>query len=276
MTGKKTYYVEKVLNNNSILTKDDRNNIAILMGKGIGFNSKADTYTTIDGSSVERAFFNFDETLKNQLVNMISSYDEDIIMISNEIIRLAESTFGELNQHIHVSLTDHLSFALDQLKSGQEVANPFISQIQALLADEYRIGLRAREIIHERCGISIPDDEVGFIAFHINAARKNIKVKNVVKEIRIYKVVIGMIEEAFGIALDPDRRSDLYLIIQSYANNQSLPLQFLFRDLEPGRIEKSPNGPLLERIFAYFDEQTDVRLTEEQEKIVSAYINNIS
>lgn len=66
--------------------------------------------------------------------------------VSEEIIALAEEKLGQLNSHIHVALTDHIGFALDRIKMGMEMSNPFIYEIRALYPEEFRIGLMASEL----------------------------------------------------------------------------------------------------------------------------------
>ena len=273
---KKTYYIERVLNNNSVLVKENPNKTSILIGKGIGFGKRAKTYVSIDLGLIEKSFFNYDETLKNQLIDMINNFDEDIIEVSNEIIALAELKFGELNPHVYISLTDHISFAMGRLRTNQVISNPFHSQIQLLLLNEYEIGLKARKIIWNKFKIEIPDEEVGFIAFHINAARENVKVDNVVLEMRVYKYIINLIETEYNIKLTPRDCFDLYFVIQSYVKNDLLPLQFLIDNLK--FKNKEPNlrqTKLLDQIIKYIENQTNIVLTKKQISVLNAYIEHI-
>ena len=273
----KLYYIQRVLNNNSILTIDKQQNTSILIGKGIGFGQKSKTYVKINESKIEKSFFNYDETLKTQLINMINNFDEDIIEVSNEIIALAERKFGELNQHVYISLSDHISFALDRLKQKKIIANPFLEQIKYLLIEEYKIALKAREIIFNRFEITIPDEEVGFVAFHLNAARENIKVNFVVQEMRIYRELLLMFEHEFNIILDSVTCSDLYLIIQTIVKNEKLPLQFLIDDIKPDSYEHdSRKRNMLQKSIKYIEGKNNLILTTKQKLVLTAFIENIN
>lgn len=274
--AKRRYYIERVLNNNSIIIKGSNNNTRILTGKGIGFGKKPNTYTEVEDYLIDKTFFNYDETLKNQLINLITNLDEDIIQVSNQIISLAERKFGELNTHVYVSLTDHLSFALDRLKNNQVISNPFQDSIQLLLFEEYEVGLKARDIIEEKFDILIPDEEVGFIAFHINAARSQIKVNYVVQEMRIYKTIIHMIESEFDIQLPANKCADLYLIIQSYVKQEKLPLQFLLDNLQLNQYSTdSKKYKLLNNIIKYIESQTSKALSHKQKLVLTSYIEYV-
>jgi transcriptional antiterminator len=272
----KKVFIERVLNNNSILVKESNNNTTILIGKGLGFNKKNRTTSTIDTATIDKSFVNYDETTKNQLIEMINTFDEDIIEASNDIIELAEKKFGELNQHIYISLTDHICFALDRLRKNQVISNPFQEQIQSRLLQEYTIAKEARSIIEKKFNLIIPDDEIGFIAFHINAARENTKVTNVVKEIRVYKKIIQIIETEMNKKLAQNHRDDLYTFIESIIKKKHLPLGFLVSEDDINQFNTTPlTDPLLKKIVNYLDSNTDIPLTPKNKLILNIFINHI-
>lgn len=267
------YYIEKVLNNNSIVVKTSNKDSKIILGKGIGYKKKPYTYTIIDNNIIEKSFFNYDETLKNQLIDIISYIDENIVEVSNDIIALAENEFGKLNQHIYVSLTDHISFALDRLKTGQIITNPFQSSIKALLKKEYEIAKKAKDIIYNKLNIIIPEEEIGFIAFHINAARENIKVNFVVLEMRIYKEIIKMIEKCIKKEINSDLKADLYYIIQSIIKNQNIPLKFLIRNFNSNNQNLNSNcQKLISEMIQYIETNINSKLTDDQKNILLSFI----
>lgn len=272
----KRIYILKVLNNNAILTQSSKQNTAILIGRGIGFGQSGNTYSQIDESKIEKSFFNYDETLKTQLIDMITTFDENIIEVSNQIIDIAEKKFGELNQHVYISLTDHISFAIDRLKNNHVIENPFYEQIRLILAEEYQVALQARDIIYDKFNITIPDHEVGFIAFHINAARENIKVNYVVKEMRTYKEIVLMVETYLGRKLDSTLASDLYLIIQKIVKKEQLPLSFLIKDMNHlSHFESTKLQKLYKKIINYIEDTNSIKLQIQQKSVLAEFIKNI-
>ena len=267
------YYIEKVLNNNAIVVKMPNKDSKILIGKGIGFHQKPYTYTTIHENQIEKSFFNYDETLKNQLIDLISYIDEDIIEVSNDIIALAETEFGKLNTHIYISLTDHISFAIDRIKHHLSITNPFQATIQSILKREYQIAKQAKIIIRNKLGVIIPEEEIGFIAFHINAARENIAVNFVVQEMRIYKEVIKEIEQFTQKDIQSDLKDDLYYIIQSIIKKQNIPLFFIIKKIPFHQQDLDKRcEQFITHIFTYIASNIDSPLTENQKNILKAYI----
>ena len=121
------YIVSKVLNNNVILVTDKNSNQElVLVGKGIGFGKKDGRNVTLSEKDIEKSFIAYDEKTKTEYFQLISQMDSNVMGVSEEIIALAEENLGRLNSHIHIALTDHIGFALDRIKMGMEMSNPFI------------------------------------------------------------------------------------------------------------------------------------------------------
>ena len=75
-----------------------------------------------------------------------------MIEIINEVITyIAERTDVPLNEHIHIALTDHISFALKRKEQGIIIQNPFYMK-QEIYPDEYRMGEYAVRLIKEKMG----------------------------------------------------------------------------------------------------------------------------
>lgn len=197
------YMILKVLNNNVILATDlETNQEMILVGKGIGFGKKDGKAISLSPSEVEKTFIGFNEATKKAYIQLIHQLDGNVMGVSEEIIALAESQLGPLNEHIHVALTDHIGFAIDRIKEGLDLNNPFVHEIKILYPEEYQIGLQAAKIIKERLNVSISLSEVGFITLHIHSARQNKKVTDTMKDTRFLKEIIDMIQDELSIQLD--------------------------------------------------------------------------
>lgn len=120
------------------------------------------------------------------------------------------------------------------------------------------------------------DEEVGFIAFHLNAARENMKVNYVVQEVRIYKKLLMIFEEDFDLVLDSVKCSDLFLLIKTFVKKETLPLQFLIRDMATDTYTKNPRqDTMLQKCVEYIEESNNLTLTKKQRLILSAFIENI-
>ncbi|HZG86559.1 PRD domain-containing protein [Paenibacillus sp.] len=163
--------IDKILNNNAIVVKDQGEE-KIVMGSGIAFQKKKND--PVDPSRIEKVFVMKDESKHRKLEEILSTLPEEHIEVSEQIISRAEKELGVvINEHIHIALTDHLSFALDRLANGMVIQNTLLNEIKVLYPKEFQIGLFAKTLIQEKLGIEIPDDEVGYIALHIHTAKIN-------------------------------------------------------------------------------------------------------
>lgn len=197
------YIVNKALNNNVILAFDrEKDQELILIGKGIGFNKKEGHIVNLKEEDIEKSFLAFDNKERGEYYQLINQVDERVIGISEEIIAMAEREFGALNSHIHIALTDHISFALDRIESGLEVSNPFLYEIKALYPDEFTIGERAATMINNQLGINISESEMGFIALHIHSARQFKKVGQTIRDTQFLINLVNIIEEELSINID--------------------------------------------------------------------------
>jgi len=190
-----SYKIIKVLNNNVLLaTRLDTKDEMVLVGKGIGFDKRENTIVDLPLEKIEKSYGAYDSKTKGDYIKLIEQLDNDVIGISEEIISKAESMLGNLNQHIHIALTDHIGFALERIKMGMEINNPFLYEIKTLYTEEYHAGEIAAEMIRKSLGVEINDSEVGFVALHFHSARQNRKVSETVKNTRVLKEIVEIIE----------------------------------------------------------------------------------
>lgn len=192
-----SYRIIKVLNNNVILAaKADSKEEVVLVGKGIGFNKHESTLVDLPQESIEKTYGAYDSKTKADFIKLIEHLDSDVIGISEEMISKAESLLGNLNQHIHIALTDHIGFALERIKLGMTINNPFLYEIKTLYAEEFHAGELAAQMLRDTLGVEINDSEIGFVALHFHAARQNRKVSETVKNTRILKEIVDIIENS--------------------------------------------------------------------------------
>lgn len=263
MQGKKSYLVSKVFNNNVILAIDKEiEEEIVLVGKGIGFGQINGKSIDLNDEQIEKSFVAFDADTKKEYYQLMELLNGEVIGVSEEIIALAEREFGKLNSHIHIALTDHIAFALDRIKAGLEINNPFIYEIKALYPEEFKVGEDAAKIIKERLKVKISESEIGFIAIHIHSARQNKKVTETIKDTRFLKKLVDIIEDDLGIVLD---NSDL--IYSRLVNHLRMSISRL-------EEEKHINNPLLNTIKEQFKEsyKTAQKVGEYIEKEKSIYV----
>ena len=192
--------VLKVINNNVVSSLDDRRKEVVVMGRGIGFQKK--TGDVIDVSKVEKIFRLPDENT-NQFERLVSDMPYEHIAVAEEIIHFAKDTLGKhLNKNIYITLTDHLNFAVERQKQGVSFHNALLWEIQKFYGEEYQIGLKAIEMVREKTGVELPEDEAGFIALHFVNAEMDGEIRQALNMPGMVKDMINIVRYTFGTDID--------------------------------------------------------------------------
>ncbi|PGU17528.1 BglG family transcription antiterminator LicT [Bacillus thuringiensis] len=192
--------VKRNLNNNVVITEDKNGKEIIVMGKGIGYQkSKGDV---IDASKVNKIFRIANQDISNKLQELLNNIPIDHMKLSDEIIGYAQRKLGKkLNEGIYISLSDHMHTAIQRIKEGIQIKNALLWEIKRFYKDEFHIGMKALDIIEKETHIRLPDDEAGFIAFHIVNAQLH-KEQPIVHEItQLIQEVLTIVRVHFGIEI---------------------------------------------------------------------------
>lgn len=209
------FEILRVMNNNIVLAKNQKNgNEVVLMGKGIGFGKKQGDVLSSDSVLIEKSFeAGNNSSLKQNYIRMLEEVSGEVVEICTEILLLAEKKLGALSERSFIVVVDHISFAIEKLAKKIKIENPFSFEIEQLYPEEFAIGEFARKRIIEKLGIDITNDEVGFIALHLNAAKAHKVVTETLKSTRIIKNIVGIVEEELGVNLkDMPRLNNRFLI----------------------------------------------------------------
>ncbi len=194
--------VLKVMNNNVLLGRDvNRQQECMVIGKGIGFGRKTNEVVKLSKDTIEKVYYAEDTAAMNAYMARVSHIDAAIIGVCEELIAEAENALGPMSQQLHAVFIDHIAFAIDRVKSGMVIDNPFIFEIQALYPNEYAFGQKAVSRINREFSVYLPKDEAGYIALHLYAASQNAEVKEAVKQTRILTEVMQYLEQLLSIKM---------------------------------------------------------------------------
>lgn len=206
-----TVTIIKVLNNNVVMANHPEDGEVIIISNGIGFNRKRNEQLTI--SETDKVFVLKDEKEQEQYKKLIPKMDEDLQRVIIEAIKhIDEHVSGPLNEHIHIGLTDHLLFSLERVRKGFTIHNPFLIETVTLYPFEQKLAKEVVELIGERTGIYLPEDEVGFITLHIHSALMNKDLGEVNKHSQLVTHLIQVIEKELQITLDKESLGYMRLV----------------------------------------------------------------
>ncbi|OIJ10750.1 levansucrase [Anaerobacillus alkalilacustris] len=228
--------IKKILNNNAVIVQEGTSE-KIAIGPGIAFQKKKNDI--IAKNNVEKVFVMEDNDDYEKFQEILSTLPIEHIKIAEEIISYAEGALmTPLNDHVHVALTDHLSFAFERLKQGYEINNKLLQEIKILYPEEYEVGLWAQKRIKERLSIEIPNDEVGYIALHIHTAKMNRKsLKPSLDVSSFVNDVIGLIEKEFNTSIHAKSLSYQRLLTHLRFAFQRIQQKEPFHDMDEEMLE---------------------------------------
>ncbi|KUJ00100.1 BglG family transcription antiterminator LicT [Vibrio sp. MEBiC08052] len=196
--------VEKVLNNNVIISVDEHGHEVVVMGKGIGFQMKKGM--PIHQQLIEKVFTltkTDDKALDARYHELLGKIPLELLSVTESIVSLAERDLpGQLHPSVRISLADHLFFALERMVKGQQIKNAMLWEIRQLYPQEYRVGLEALQLLKEASGIQFDEDEAGFISLHLVNAQLNEDMNNTISVTNLIRDIVQMIQYQMQISLD--------------------------------------------------------------------------
>ena len=194
--------VEKVINNNLVRSRDESGREILVMGCGLGYKKSVDD--EIEMEKIEKIYTMKDRAGYQQLEEILSKVPLECIQITNEIVEYAKISLGRrLSDSIYLTLCDHISFALERTRNGIRIRNALLMEIRRFYYHEYEIGLEALRLIRKHTGIELPEDEAGFIAFHlVNADMDGIGIGQTQEMMKMIQNIINIVKYHYNIELN--------------------------------------------------------------------------
>ena len=272
--------IEKVINNNIISAYEESGAEVIVMGRGIGFKKKQGEVVPAD--QISKIFRIKSRTLTEQFKELLANMPLERVRISDEIISHAKDHLKlKLNQSIYVTLTDHINFAIERVSQGIEPQNALLWEIQRFYPQEFQLGIYALELIHDRLGILLPEDEAGFIALHFVNAEYGTDIRDAVKFPDQMQAIVDIVERDLGILLDESSlhyerfMTHIKFLIQRIYRKELLSsedreLSLLMQRKYPREYQCSV------KVAEYIMQATGSRLSEEEIMYLSVHIRRVS
>lgn len=193
--------IDKIINNNIVSCIDDDGKEVVVMGRGIGFGTKSGK--VIKNEKIEKVFRIDDETGLEKFKELLRKMPLEYISVSTDVISYAKRVLNrKLNQNIYITLTDHISFAIQRFKDGIAFSNPLLNDIKTFYKEEYLIGEYAINLIKEKIGINMSPEEAGFIAIHIVNAEYESNLKDITDITNLIHKSFDIVKDYFSMNID--------------------------------------------------------------------------
>lgn len=125
----------------------------------------------------------------------------------DQIISLARTRLGKLQENLYIALTDHCNFAIERQKKGVPISNALLWETRRLYPKEYALGVEALDIIDARLGVRLPVDEAGFIALHLVNAQLNGEMPEVARITRVMQEILNLVKYQLRLEYDEESLS---------------------------------------------------------------------
>ena len=239
-----TYQIDRVLNNNVVITLANGQEEQIVVGRGIGFGVKRGDKLDAQDSRIEKRFSLVHEENQNHFQQLFSMVPPEVIGIAEEIILLATTRLEcSLHEHIHVALADHIGFALARLQGGLAIDNPFLDEIRMLYPAEWEVAKVGAQWIEARFNVPIPDEEAGFLTLHLHSATHARGLSETVRVTDSVNMAIKAIENAMGMEIPRDQFNYARLLTHlRFAIQRILRGQTINNPLAEAIMDKLPDS----------------------------------
>lgn len=194
--------IERILNNNVVISLDGHRQEMVVMGKGIAFNKKIGDAT--DPDKVEKVF-SLNTPFSEQFKALLNLVPASCISATEAIIALANDNLpGKLHHSLLISLVDHVYYALQRFSQNIHIPNALLWEIKKLYPQEFALGTQALQIIAEQTGSQLPEDEAGFIALHLVNAQLNDNMQNTVQITRFMQDILSLVQYHFDLVYEEE------------------------------------------------------------------------
>ncbi|MEB1807065.1 MAG: PRD domain-containing protein [Bacillaceae bacterium] len=269
--------IYKILNNNAVVVKE-HDEEKIVMGSGIAFQKKKNDI--INRQKVEKIFVMNEGNEKFQ--ELLKTLPEEHIQIAEDIITYAEGYLQvPLSNHIHISLTDHLSFAIERHQQGFQINNKLLNEIKALYKKEFEIGKWAVQYVAEKLNVQLPVDEAGHIALHIHTAKLGSgDIASTLQQTTIISEVIEIIYQELGMDLDEESISYLRLLTHLRFALTRIESNEPFQVMDPDMLEiiqtkYAKAYTIAVKAGDYLEKEYDIQLPSSEMGYISLHIQRL-
>lgn len=193
--------IHKILNNNFVIVKGEKGNEMIAMGLGIAFNKRVGYEIRQD--EIEKIFYLSSSDLNSKLQELLINTPIEFVKLVEALIIEIKLQLGKnIKDIIYISLVDHIYSSMKRFQEGIVISNALLWDIKRFYPEEYKLGLKALDMIEQQYNMRLPDDEAGFIALHIVNACLEEDSKNIYKITKIMQEITNIVRLYFSIEFD--------------------------------------------------------------------------
>ncbi|MDA1478257.1 BglG family transcription antiterminator LicT [Bacillus changyiensis] len=271
--------IAKVYNNNVISAFDEKNEELVVMGRGLAFQKKSGDL--VEEAKIEKVFELKNNDISEKFKTLLYEVPIEYMEVTEEIMKVQKSRLGRnLNDSIYLSLTDHIHFAIERNKKGYDIKNALLWEIKRFYDQEFAIGMEALQIIQEKLGVLLPEDEASFIAMHIVNAELSQEMPNVANITNVMQDILNIVKYHFKIDFDEESLNYFRFVTHLKFFAQRLYNKTYIDDDDPllfETVRKKHQAAFecTEKINQYIQNQFDYNLTNNEKFYLAIHIQRV-
>lgn len=194
--------VVKKLNNNAVLATNTHGEEVVVVGKGLGFE-KIPYFIPEEHARIEKIYIAPKNMKALELMERIPDKDMELTEL---LVQAGEAILKrELNANIYLTLSDHVTCAIERYQEHITVQNPLRWEIKHLYPEEYRVGKQCLAIIEMERGYALPECEASFIALHfVNAQLMNGELEETSMITRAISEILNIVKYHYHMDFEED------------------------------------------------------------------------
>ena len=198
--------IKQILNNNVVISEDEKNEEVVVMGRGIAFGAKKGQ--VIPDDKIQKIFKNEKNCDFNYFTKLLSEIDLVNFEFIESLINYVKSSLGKkLNNSIYITLTDHINTLIERAETNAYVKNTMLWDIKRIYKDEFRVARYVVNKINEKLGSQLDDNEAASITMHIVNAELETNMKTAVDITKTMTDILNIVKYHFKIVYDEESLS---------------------------------------------------------------------
>lgn len=195
--------INKILNNNAVITRNEKKQEIVVMGKGIAYGKKVGD--SIESSKIIKVFLSSESGERKRIIDMISQIPLEQLEIAKAGFDLTRTKYKiEVNDSLYIALADHINTSIERYQEGIKVNNTLLAEIKSFYRSEFEIGMFMLDLIEEVYGIKMKEDEAAFLALHIVSCEAGNEMAKTYAITSFIQLMLDIVQEYFSVSLDVD------------------------------------------------------------------------
>lgn len=276
--------IKKVINNNILCAIDENGNELIVTGKGLGY--KRTVGERVDPGQVVKTYRMEGKAEQRKLRELVERIPLEHLKLTEELIGEIRTKISQkLNESLLITLSDHISFAIQRKEQGIEFKNPLKGPIMCYYPTEYQMGQYCLQKIEEKLKVSLCEDEAAFIALHIVNAELNTDMSDMYEITNLLEGCVRVTEFYYRKKLDENSLDfhryivHLRYLIRRLFQNTSYADEMTEEDVMFRQLIKRncrDHYECAQRIAAYIEANYGKKVSEEEKIYLTIHLKRLN